>query len=437
MSDNGSGDDAKTHGDTDKLTVYILSGDWSGLHDMFEKEDWSLMAGVPLVPLYWKGLADKGYNVHVFVWGAFSSEKDFVLEGVHFHRRYLPKWTTADVGERRYMAYFKIAWLALQIKAYREVRRQAKIDPPDALYSYHATFISINWLLSRLMRIPHLVHRWGTWMGHYLFKVPWYKRWSALPTLLSYKIPVDWMVISNDGTLGDKVVEHMKFPQERFRFWLDGTSPGIYQPDADIGAVKESVGLKPTDKMIFQAARLDVWKRIDRTIAALPTVLERNPNAYLAVAGGGHLQKTLEKQAQELGVAEHVKFLGFVPHAKVLELHNAADLFVTVQDLTNLGNQIMEALHSRTCVVAYDIGATRDVMIDGVTGVLLSEKDLPQLGNTISDLLCDDERRDKLAQGALDFARENIWTWPQRIDAEVDELKRLVGEYRARNRRHA
>lgn len=412
-----------------KLTIYVLTNDWSGLHEMFETENWDIIAGVPLVTQYWLKLAEKGYCIHVFVWGVFKSEKDFILKGIHFHRRCIMGWTLSG-ATKGFMAYLKIGWFLLQVKSFRATRKIARTYPPNVIYSYSTTFVPIGHLLSRLMRIPHIAHYWGTWLGHYLFNVLWYRRLRAIGGILTFKFPIDLLIISNDGTEGDKVVEKLKFPKEKFRFWLDGTAPGIYRPDIDKGQIKRSIGLEPSDKMIFQAARLDFWKRIDRAIVAMPAVIKRVPNARLVIAGDGGLRSDLEKQAKDLGILDYVKFLGFVPHDKVLELHNAADLFLTVQDLTNLGNQILEALHSGTCTVAYNIGGTSEVMINGVTGVLLEQDQLHNLGDIIADLLLDDERRHRLAHGALSFAKEKIWTWNERIDAEIAEVKRLVAQNR-------
>lgn len=411
---------------TEKLTVYFVTNDWSGLHDAFEKEDWGLVAGVPLVPLYWKRLAEKGHNIHIFVTGNFSCDKDFVLEGIHFHRVRIPGYLAGAVKGRTIRTYLKVFWLLHTLKCIKKMKKEALISPPDAVYSYGTGSNVAAWRISRKFRIPFLVHYWGTWLGHHLLKEPWYKRFRVLPQILMFKLPIDLLIISNDGTEGDRVVDKVGFPKERFRFWLDGTAPDLYKPDLDKVSIKKSIGLLPEDKMIFQAARLDFWKRIDRTIAAMPNVIKEVPSAKLVVAGDGHLRKDLEEQAQTLGVADHVKFLGFVPHSRVLELHNAADLFITVQDLTNLGNQIIEALHSRTCTIAYDIGGTRHVMQDGITGRLLNETQLQNLSGVMIDLLKDDGAREKMAEGAFQFARKNIWTWDQRIEAELDDLKRLV-----------
>jgi glycosyltransferase involved in cell wall biosynthesis len=156
------------------------------------------------------------------------------------------------------------------------------------------------------------------------------------------------------------------------------------------------------------------------------------PTAYLVIAGDGDLRQELENQAKRLNVADHVVFLGNVPHNKVLELHNAADIFLTLQDLTNLGNQTMEAMHSGTCVIAYNIGGISDIMKDKDAGILLEKNDLPHLGEIIADLLLDDKKRYFYAQGSLKCAKKYIWTWDERIEVELREIYKLVSDYRKR-----
>ena len=414
----------------EKLTVFILTHDWSGLHQMFEDETFDKMAGVPLVPMLWKTMADQGHDVHVFVIGDFSSSKDFMMGGFHVHRICPPPLIFKAMKARPFRNIFKVGWVWTQNAFKREVNRVAAEHRPDVIYSYRSDPAYVAHRLCRKYGAVHIGRRWGTWLGHTLFNVPWYKRIRDFGEILSYKIPYDMLIMSNDGTLGDKVAEKLKSPPERHRFWLDGTKRGIYQPDLDVAQVKESVGLTPDQLMIFAVARLDTWKRLDRAIGAMPTVIERIPNARLVIGGDGPLRKDLEAQIERLGVGEYVTLLGSIPHARVRELHNAADLFLTVQDLTNLGNQIMEAMHSRTCVIAYDIGGTQCVMRDDETGLLLTEDELEELGERIAELFENDDRRQELAEGAFQFAQENIWFWDERLQAEIELVQDLVAKKR-------
>ena len=68
-------------------------------------------------------------------------------------------------------------------------------------------------------------------------------------------------------------------------------------------------------------------------------------------------------------------------------------------------------------------------MKDEITGVLLEEEDLARLGDVIADILLDDDRRQRLGKGALEFARKNIWTWDQRADVEISEIQELVAHH--------
>lgn len=424
-----SSDADPSHGSA-RLTVFVLTDYWSGLQEMFEHESFEKMAGVPLVPMLWKALADRGHDVHVFVLGDFSSAKDFSMAGFHVHRLVAsPAMRSAVTGPAR-KRLGKLGSVIAQRIFYRAAMRVAEDRKPDVIYSYRSGPAPAAHWLARRFHAVHITRRWGTFLGQNLFNLPWYKRLKDFGEILSYRIPYDMMIMSNDGTQGDKVAEKLNYPMDKHRFWLDGTAPGIYQPDLDVAAIKQSIGLSASDKMIFGVARLNDWKRFDRAIDAMPTVLQRVSNAHLVIAGDGPLRKSLENQIHRLKLDAHVHLLGSVPNPRVHQLHNAADLFITVQDVTNLGNQIMEAMHSGTCVIAYDMGSVRDVMIDDQTGVLLSHDQLPDLGRYVADLLEDDERRNRLAQGALQFARENIWFWDQRTEAEVQLIYELVEKKR-------
>jgi glycosyltransferase involved in cell wall biosynthesis len=415
----------------DTFTVYVLTGDWSGLHEMFEKESFDALAGVPLVPMLWKALAEQGHRVHVFVLGEFSTEKDFDIAGFRVHRLHFPEVLRGSVMTGRYLrSVLKPGFLVSQVKLIRAALRVARSDPPEVIYSYRSDTAVAGFLLSRRLRAIHVARRWGTWLAYVFQQQPWYRWIRHWGEILSYKIPYDLFIMSNDGTQGDQAARRLRFPMAKHRFWLDGTARGIYQPDLDTAAVKRSIGLDAEDKMIFGVARLDFWKRFDRTIAAMPQVLRRVPRARLVIAGEGPLRGELERQIASLDLAGSVRLLGSTPHEKVRQLHNAADLFVTVQDLTNLGNQLLEAMHSGTCVVAYDVGGTRDVAKDDVNCVLLDEAGLSRLGEVIADLLLDDARRARLAAGAREYALKHIWFWDERTAAEIREVEKLVQDRR-------
>ena len=61
-----------------------------------------------------------------------------------------------------------------------------------------------------------------------------------------------------------------------------------------------------------------------------------------------------------------------------------------------LGLVLLEAMHFRLPVIAFDNGGTREVVIDGYNGILLAEKDVEGLARSIKKILTDDGYREKL-----------------------------------------
>lgn len=122
----------------------------------------------------------------------------------------------------------------------------------------------------------------------------------------------------------------------------------------------------------------------DRLLAAFSVVRDAYPSAQLYIAGDGPLRDRLERQAEQLGVADSTTFLGYVPDSELPAAYASADLFVLpTQELEGFGLATLEALASGTPVVATPVGGTVEVL-DG-----LDEK-LPACpltdGRTASDL---------------------------------------------------
>ena len=122
-----------------------------------------------------------------------------------------------------------------------------------------------------------------------------------------------------------------------------------------------------------------------------------------------------------------MRFAGAVPQRGVMRYMHAADVFLAVADLSNVGNPLLEAMACGMCIVAVDAGDTRDLIPDGVTGRLVDSsqrsgvvKPLEErLAELIVTLAGDAEQRQRLAAGAAAYAREHFWTWDQRMSAEA------------------
>jgi glycosyltransferase involved in cell wall biosynthesis len=125
--------------------------------------------------------------------------------------------------------------------------------------------------------------------------------------------------------------------------------------------------------------------------------------------GGGPLKDALQAQAQQLGIAERITWLGAKPQETVLGEYRGADLFILNSriaadgDRDGLPNVLMEAQSQRLAVVATEIAGIPELVIDGETGSLVPPDDAPALAGAIERLLRDPALRARYA--AAGFAR--------------------------------
>ncbi len=144
--------------------------------------------------------------------------------------------------------------------------------------------------------------------------------------------------------------------------------------------------------MLLTVSRLSFWKRVDRSIRLLAELAARGSSARLVIVGVGPEESRLRELAVALGIMDRVTFVGGVPRDQLASYYTSADLLLSLYDYSNLGNPAIEAMLLGVPVVAYDVGGTRDLVIDGVNGILVAEPDnASALADTVGALLDEPE----------------------------------------------
>jgi phosphatidylinositol alpha-1,6-mannosyltransferase len=143
--------------------------------------------------------------------------------------------------------------------------------------------------------------------------------------------------------------------------------------------------------------RLVARKGQDTVLRALPELLRQVPNLVYVIAGKGSDQARLEALAGELGVAPHVRFVGFVPEADLAAAYRSADVYAMIareadDDLEGFGMTYLEANSAARPVVGGRSGGTEDAIVDGATGILVDPVDPQAAGQALLSLLADPAR---------------------------------------------
>ncbi len=110
---------------------------------------------------------------------------------------------------------------------------------------------------------------------------------------------------------------------------------------------------------ILSLSRLAPEKNLDRLVAALPALLERDPGARLTLAGTGPLAAALRAQAEDLGVADAVDLPGFVEPWGTMAEH---DVLVQLSSWENLSYTLLDAAAAGLPAVATDVGGNGEIL---------------------------------------------------------------------------
>lgn len=164
---------------------------------------------------------------------------------------------------------------------------------------------------------------------------------------------------------------------------------GKFVPDASV--VRSGVDLLFVGRLVQE-------KGLKHAIEALSEVLVGHPHVRLVVVGNGPEKAPMESLARNLGVAEQVSFIGSLDNAKLPDLYRRASMLVGPSLREGLGLVFVEALGCECPVVAFDLPAIRDVVHDGVTGLLAKPGSSRDLADKIKSLLDDAARRQELGR---------------------------------------
>lgn len=179
-----------------------------------------------------------------------------------------------------------------------------------------------------------------------------------------------------------------------------------------------------SDNELLFVGRLVEQKGGQYLIQAMPEILKKHPQAMLTIVGDGPARENLRRLAAISGVNEHVHFKGAVANTALNELYGRAAVFVSPSLTEGFGLTLVEALGCGCPVVATDLHAIRDIVIDGSTGLMCRGGDSADIAAKVCKLLDQPGLRDKLGNAGRQHVQQHFdWaTVSERYAALIDEL---------------
>jgi glycosyltransferase involved in cell wall biosynthesis len=191
----------------------------------------------------------------------------------------------------------------------------------------------------------------------------------------------------------------------------------------DRACVRARWGVAQDAAVVLFCAKLKPWKRPLDLLRAFARAA--GANGYLVFAGDGSLRRALESEAVSLGIADKVRFIGFVNQSGLPEIYTASDVLVLPSESEPFGLVVNEAMLCGCPVIVSDcVGARFDLVRDGETGFVFPMGDVKALSALLEQSMQSPERLRRLGEAA----RERMATWSPRQNLEgfVTALERAV-----------
>jgi glycosyltransferase involved in cell wall biosynthesis len=273
---------------------------------------------------------------------------------------------------------------------------------------------AIALMLRQVCGLPYLVRVCGP-------DIPGFeKRYSLISRLLSPLIRAVWRsaetVIAKckgEADMIRAVDRHVRISLIPNGVNLDEFSPGEPIPDEGplrllcVGRLIERKG----QRYLIQAVKRLTDERIDVT---------------LDLVGTGDARAAYERQVLDLGLAERIRFLGYVPREDIAAHYAAAHVFVLASHNEGMSVATLEAMAAGLPIVVTRTGGTAELVEDGINGLTFQGGDVEALARHLRSLAID--RCISRCFGTASRARAARFSWNSVVEGYLDLIRDLIGK---------
>lgn len=183
--------------------------------------------------------------------------------------------------------------------------------------------------------------------------------------------------------------------------------------------IRNKLGIPESKIILMSVGELTKRKNHMVMIEALARLKEYD--ILYVICGDGPLKAQLRAKAEELGVRDRLKLLGF--RKDIAELHKMADIFVFPSLQEGLPVAVMEAMASGLPIVASKIRGNEDLISNNQGGYLVKPTDSEQVGKAIEKMIQNPKKRKKMEERNLEiitkYGQETVL---QKMDEFFDEI---------------
>ena len=277
-----------------------------------------------------------------------------------------------------------------------------------------------GWICKRIFGIPYVIYVYGSEtvrLGG-----------GTLKRLMRATLEGSERVVTNSNATTDEF-RGFGVRGDRLIRVYPGVDPTLFQPGPKNPEFLSRYSLEGR-RVILTVARLDQRKGHDMVLRALGRLRDSHPDLVYLVTGRGREESRLKALAEDCGVANRVRFIGFVPDEDLPSIYNLCDVFAMPNrvtegtalkgDVEGFGITFVEAGACAKPVVAGRSGGAIEAVLDGQTGVLVDPHSEEEVAEAIRGLLDNPDEARRLGEaGRLRAEREFDWN---RLAKQIEEI---------------
>jgi glycosyltransferase involved in cell wall biosynthesis len=317
--------------------------------------------------------AAKGYEVHLIYWKARPGYHESVR--IHLLKRFAPAiWPVT-----RYFSFLR--WIF-------KVRKLLKEIKPDIL---DAHFIIDNGFLAALSGFhPYMITAWGS-------DVLIFPRRNFIWRMVAKFVIKRADRVACDSGVVKRGLLSLGSQPDKTSIIYNGIDTDEFSPQKADKALKSKLGVAESPTVIC-IRHLRPLYNVEMLVRAIPLVLKQAPQTRFIIGGDGDQRSYLENLANTLGVAQNVRFIGYIPHDELPAYLASADIYVSTSRSDSTSLSLQEAMSCEMAPVVTDLPANREWITDGENGFIVPQEDYQALADKIVYLLNNGEIRAKFGK---------------------------------------
>lgn len=327
-----------------------------------------------------KGLAIEGHNVHMISY-ARPARLDTIQSNITYHEVNISSYPLFEYPP------YALA-LANQLVTLIEYEHLDVIHVHYAIPHATSAYLAKQIMKEQAHEIPIITTLHGTDI-------------TLVGSDPSYKNVVDFSINQSDGVTA--VSQYLKDEtMDRFDIRREiEVIPNFIDLDrfqkSDKSHFKKAIC--PNDeKVVVHVSNFREVKRVPEVVTVFSEIIKSGIEAKLLLVGDGPDRQRAERQCRELGICDHVRFLG--KQEQVEEVLSIADLFLIPSGSETFGLAALEAMSCSVPVISSNIGGLPEVNIDGETGYLCDLDDVECMAEKAVNILSDKKLHKKMSKNA-------------------------------------